>query len=378
KSVESLAIGLFREFYSKNPIGISDIPKREFGFGNFETKIARRHMAFKNEEELRRYITANVPAYISTSSALYENPAGRPMENKGWQGSELVFDLDATDLHLACQKRHGNSWVCENCLHEVKMEVFKLVEQFLVPDFGFSLNDISVNFSGNRGYHVHVKSEAVMMLDGRARKEISDYITGSGMKLESFFPTIGKRGARLIGPKPNDPGWGGKIARNVINTLNAGPTSIMALGVPQPIAKRLYANKASVILGITTGNWDKVNIPKKEDFWKNVAGSISVRQSDSIDKNVTNDPQHLLRAAGTLHGGSGLVSKAVPSFKALSTFDPMKECIAFPKGEIFVVANTKEKLLMNGMEYGPYENKRVSLPSYAAIYLLLKRMALLP
>ncbi len=378
KATEDLASNLFRDFYSKNEVEVTDVPKREFGFGNFETKIAKRHIAFNNKESLKRYIVANAPAFVSASSALYENPSGRPMENKGWLGSELVFDLDATDLHLSCQARHGHSWVCENCLHEVKKEVFKLIEDFLIPDFGFSEKELRINFSGNRGYHVHVKAENVMELDGNARKEISDYISGQGINIERFFPTMDKKAMRLEGPKPNDLGWGGRMARGMVNALNAGVESLVALGIDRPLARKLYRNKASVMLGITTGNWDKVSIPKKAEFWTNVIAGMTVKQSDSIDKNVTNDPHHLLRAAGTLHGDTALASKMVGSLGALETFDPMKECIAFKGGEIMVVANTKEKLVMNGMEFGPYENKRVALPTYAALYLLLKRVATLP
>jgi len=33
---------------------------------------------------------------------------------------------------------------------------------------------------------------------------------------------------------------------------------------------------------------------------------------------------------------------------------------------------------MNGMEYGPFENKKAVLPNYAAMYLLLKGVAKLP
>ncbi len=377
-SVKSLATSMFREFYSKHPVAIGNLTKREFGFGSFDKKIAKRHIAFNNMESLNRYIQANPPAFISASPAFYENPSGRPMDAKGWLGSELVFDLDASDLRLECQKRHGTSWVCENCLHAVKMEAFKLIEEFLIPDLGFSNKDMHINFSGNRGYHIIIDTDWVLGLDASARSEISDYVTGNGLKPESVFPTIMDKKARLQGPKPNDPGWGGKIARSLITTLNRGIPALQELGISKPMAKKMYLNKPSIILGITTGNWDKISIDKKDEFWKKVMESVAIKQSDSIDSNVTKNPQHLLGMADTIHGGTGLISKSVQSINALEKFDPMKDSIAFEKGETLIVANNKETLTMMGKQYGPFENKRVLLPNYAAMYLLLKGVARLP
>ena len=51
----------------------------------------------------------------------------------------------------------------------------------LENDFGFSLDELHVFFSGHRGYHVHVEEESVRSLDAMARKEIVDYVTGLGL-----------------------------------------------------------------------------------------------------------------------------------------------------------------------------------------------------
>jgi DNA primase small subunit len=114
------------------------IERREFGFGDFERKIAYRHMAFRDWKALKTYLTNDAPPFVSVSSAHYQHPDGRPMENKGRIGAELVFDLDANDLNLPCAKVHGSSWVCDKCLDAVKAETHKLIEDFLMSDFGFS------------------------------------------------------------------------------------------------------------------------------------------------------------------------------------------------------------------------------------------------
>ena len=370
------AVGLFRSYYQRAEIDVLEIGKREFGFGVFEARAAYiRHMSFASNGDLKRYLVSNVPASVHHSSSFYERPSARPMENKGWLGAELVFDLDATDMRLLCQKEHGTSWVCENCLGSVKAEAIKLIEEFLIPDFGFSENEININFSGNRGYHIHVRSKELLKLDSNARKGMSEYVTGTGLSISTFFPTINQRGMRLEGPKPADFGWGGKIARGMINALNGGEQPLRELGIESADAKRLVKNRASVILGISVGNWDKVRIAKKEQFWSSVVNSMTVKQSDSIDRNVTSDIHHMIRVPNTIHSGTGLLSKQLKSVKDLPNFNPMKEAIAFKEGTTKIRTKKVRAFSMNGTELGPFENLDVELPTYAALYLILKGVA---
>jgi DNA primase catalytic subunit len=150
-------------------------------------------------------------------------------------------------------------------------------------------------------------------MDSDERKAISDYISANGIEMQSFFPTLGMKGKKLEGPKPADYGWGGKLARGVINALNTGVGELTSLGIDRPTANLLFKKRAEVILGITTGNWDKVSIPKKAEFWAKMLSSIAVRQSDSIDKNVSTDVHKLLRLPGTIHGDTGLIAKRLKS-----------------------------------------------------------------
>ncbi len=368
---------LIREYYEKVPIDIERLNEREFGFGSYETKINTRHHAFNNKEQLKEYLVANAPPFVSCSPSFYEKPAARPMEKKIWKGAELVFDLDSTDLNLACQKVHGSSWVCDNCFNAVKDETLKLIEDFLIPDFGFSESELKLSFSGNRGYHIHVVSDAVMELNSKERKEMSDYISGNNINIESFFPNINVRGKRLDGPKPSDYGWGGKIARSVISALNSGESALEEFGIEKKEARKLIKNKTNVTFGITTGNWDKVKIPKKAEFWNNVIKNLTIKQGDSIDKNVTNDTSHILRMPNTLHGDTGLIARKISSISRLEKFDPMKDAVAFSSKPVKIHAINSPELSMKGKTYGPYKNEDVEIEMYAAIYLMLKRVAVL-
>jgi DNA primase small subunit len=370
--------GLLKQYYARaTDIAPRNIARREFGFGDFEKKIAFRHYAFRDESDLKSYLARNAPAFVSYSGAEYQKPDGRPMESKGLLGSELVFDLDSSDIKLECKKEHGDGWICQKCLDAVKGQTIRLIEDFLIPDFGFSAKEMDINFSGNRGYHVHIASDTVYPLDSDARKAIANYIAGKGIEISTFFPAIGVRGVRLDGPKPTDAGWGGKLANVVIAALNKGPEMLTELGIEKRYANILYKNRVEVILGITTGNWDKVRIPNKAQFWSNVLGSIAIAQSSSIDRNVTSDTYHLIRLPGTIHGDTGLAAKKIGSLSALHDFDPMKEAIAFRGSTVRIATQKVPGFSMGGAQLGPYDNEKPELPVYAATYLILKRLATL-
>ncbi len=383
--IADISNNLFTSYYKSvdaDEIAPKMTERREFGFGDYEKKIAFRHIAFKNASELKRYFVEKHPPFASYSSAMYERPDARPMEAKVWLGSELIFDLDATDMHLKCQELHGRSWVCKNCLNSVKDETIRLVEDFLVPDFGFSKGEISINFSGNRGYHVHVDNDKVMQLDSRQRRQITEYIAGIGINPDRFFSfeDIGRGRKTLIGPKPTDGGWAGKFAKGVISTVTSRDGSrseltLTDLGVDKTTAKKLYSNNAEIALGISLGTWDKVSIPRKKEFWASVINKMAIEQSDSIDKNVTNDTHHLLRIPNTIHGDTGLVGMKV-SMSGIQDFDPMKDAIAFKRGTIKLKIEQCPQLVMNGELFGPFENTEEELPTYVALYIMLKRLGI--
>lgn len=372
--VISLFKSHLKDYYSKSDDFVpSAVEKREFGFGDFEKKIAFRHAAFKSGSELKRYLVDNSPPFVSCSSAEYERPDGRPMEAKGWLGSELIFDLDASDLHLPCQKQHDRSWVCQNCLDSVKEETTRLVEDFLVPDFGFFEKDIKINFSGNRGYHVHVTDNGAFTLDSKARRQISEYITGTGLDAQKFFEikTVKKT---LFGPQPDSNGWGGKFAKGMITALNS-EQELRELGIDAKTAKQLVDKKEEVKLGISLGVWDKVKIPKKAEFWTGVVRRMAIQQSDSIDRNVTNDTGHLLRLPNTIHGDTGLLGRSIGSVKQLQSFDPMKDAVVLSGNPLRIHVEKAPQFSIGGESFGPYDNKSVELPLHAALYLLLKKSA---
>ncbi len=336
--------GLFSDYYSglDKPPPVSELHRREFGFGSFSKKIVVRHRAFRDQKELDEYLKREAPAHVSHSTARYEFPAAEDMTEKVWLGSDLVFDIDIGDLNLKHQ--HESGWICEECFTALKEEAYKLID-FLGDDFGFAKDELLVNFSGSRGYHVRIKNEKVLTLDSKARKEICSYLS-LDMNLNEL---IVEHEGMILGPRPDQHGLKGRIAKTVINR----------------IANSEMKNREWVIKQIGEGNWGAFprgyGLKKVIEYIRDAAVRIPV------DSRVTTDLTHLIRMADTLHGGSSLLAKTVSN---LDRFNPLSDCFVFNdmETEVEFVMKTPE-LVAKEQTFGPFEKGRARLPRYLAAYL---------
>ncbi len=398
----------FAEYYASAAAVLSPpsgFLHREFGFIPFTGKIMIRHKGFRAPDDLRAFLTSLIPAHAYYSAAYYDDPEA-PMAKKGWRGSDLIFDIDSDHLPAACTRLHdywicedcatgttqsthgacphcGGSrlraefWLCDTCLALAKAEALKLLD-FLMDDFGVLDQDIQTCFSGHRGYHVHVASEGVQALDQGARKEITDYLLGTGLSLTSHgLPQTPRTAAgRTTGPTLTDAGWRGRIAKGVYDVLLSATLQQLVdhAGLSKAIAGRVIANRdrlladegASRLWGAVPGVGPKT--------WEALALTGVQRQAALIDPVVTMDVHRLIRLPRSLHGKTGLQVVPLP-VSALEKFDPLQEAVAFPKGRVDVyVADAPAFRLGNGV-YGPYRRERVELPMAAGIYLLCKRAA---
>ncbi|VVC71923.1 DNA primase small subunit PriS [uncultured archaeon] len=384
---EEFMRSLFQSYYARlqpGDLAPKSVEAREFGLGSWVKKIESRHFSFKSAQDLKSYLVRNTPFFISYSTAYYEFPDRRPMPKKNWLGADLVFDLDADHLKLECLEKgeHEKGWVCEKCLSLVRSETVKLIEEFLIPDFGFSESEVSVNFSGNRGYHVHIRSPEVLGMSGWARKEAADYIAGIGLDAESIFST--NAAGKMSGPTTQSAGWQGKIARRFASLLSAG--KLEAAGVEHAVARRLEKNSAKVLEGIARGNWDTVNLtkPEKARLSQAVVGSAGVciegfgEAGGEVDAGVTFDVSKLIRLPNSLHGETGLSAKSISGVSALAQFDPMRDAVVFGNSPVKVKCGRVPKFAVGGIEFGPYSGgEETELPENAAAYLLCKRKAVL-
>lgn len=187
----------------------------------------RRHKSFSSEGEAIEYLRGMVPAHVYHSAAYYQFPGAGTMKEKKWEGADLIFDLDADHLP---QKARSYAEMLAN----VKSETSKLLD-FLLDDFGFGEDTIRVAFSGGRGYHIHVHDPRVLTLESPQRREIVDYLSGTGLTLDFLFipakhtiHDMGKfrkpelessRRISSFDDVPGGYGWGKRISRYIIHFL---------------------------------------------------------------------------------------------------------------------------------------------------------------
>ena len=89
-----LAAQFHRYYDTRKPTLPDRFGRREFGFMFWTAGIVQRHLGFSREEELHKFLSSRVPAHVYYSSAYYETPSAPTMEEKGWLGADLIFDLD--------------------------------------------------------------------------------------------------------------------------------------------------------------------------------------------------------------------------------------------------------------------------------------------
>jgi len=396
----------FADYYKQNSTSIlppSSLERREFGFLLLEKKVMLRHKGFIDVDGLRSSLCTIVPSDVYYSSAYYERPE-EAMKAKGWLGADLIFDIDADHIPTPCATVHdfwvctgcgasgrgvspqkctfcggikfkAKTWPCEVCLEAAKAEAIKLID-VLTEDFGFSSEVLTVAFSGHRGYHVHVESEAVQGLDSLGRKEIVDYVMGIGLDAE--FHGLGKSatsGRRVSGPDLNDRGWRGRVAKGTYDfLLTASKEDLMKIGLKTQHVNPLIKHREAILESWNLkGPWGVVKGISPET-WKNIAQYGVEKQSVKIDTVVTPDINRLIRLSNSLHGKTGLKKIEFP-ITDIEDFDPLKSAVAFKTGEVTVLVSEAPQFRVEDEIYGPFERQKVELPTAVALMLLCEGVA---
>ncbi|MHC1636178.1 MAG: DNA primase catalytic subunit PriS [Candidatus Methanospirareceae archaeon] len=371
----------FREYYKRARIKLpEDFYMREWGFilidDNFPDKtVMIRHKAFNSAKQLINYLRENAPAHVYFSSALYNFPAA-PMDKKGWLGADLIFDLDADHI---VEEGDLRKYSYEKILGVVKEETEKLID-FLITDFGFSEDEIEVVFSGSRGYHIHISSERVRKLGSRERREIVDYVMGTGLEVERFLVEGEGGDLRILALE----GWGKRLFTGLINSFyeitrmeEAKAIELLrdmeGIGEKRAKEKLRVARSEAMTERIKSGKLSQIpGLPRA--VWEEVIRKIAVRGSKS-DAPVTADIKRLIRMPTSLHAKTGLEVKPL-KVEELKDFDPLEDAVVFADNKyVKVVAHSSAGIRMKGVEYKIEEGEEVSLPEHVALYFICRGVA---
>jgi DNA primase small subunit len=383
--------------------------RREFGFLLFREKVMVRHKAFQDIPALGATIINLGPSDIYYSTAYYEHPDMNIMVQKGWKGSDLVFDIDADHFDTPCKKKHDmwtclsckengkgrkpakcpkcgyekleeKAWLCDVCLDAAKDEMFKLFD-FLTADFGVQLHDMHLFFSGHRGYHLHISSEDLISLTEMQRKKVVDYVVGLGFDaaMQGLYKDfLGGRSPVIVGPQYTDPGWRGRLAKGVYKIMtefdegqltDAGFTKKAALQIVKERPKIRVDWSKSIRWSALQDRWKIDDVAWKKIIEKALLVSLPAK----IDTVVTTDIHRLIRMANTLNGKTGFKASAIAIDK-LKAFDPFTDPIVF-EGTLKVAVKNAPEFRIRNERFGPYKNETVEIPAAAAILLVAKDVA---
>ena len=376
----------FHSYYKSFPSYLPDrFSRREFAFIFYGGHGMMRHIGFQRKNQFTHFLKNKAPAHAYYSTAYYKKPDAATMKEKEWMGAELIFDLDADHLPNADLIPY------EKQLRLVKDEFYKLVDDFLLNDFGFDESHLELYFSGGRGYHCHVKDPRIFQLNSGERREIVDYIIGRDLRdelvlhKESMGTTQIKgktvsTGTTLKMPSPDEPGWRGRISRGLIDILDDIITSDKPLeklkeyGVSKQTAEKLLNDLSEErIKRIKQGQLDQTTTIRRF-FLNNALRKTAVSYaSGETDEPVTCDVKRLIRLPFSLHGKTGLQVTPV-SLDELKTFDPLSDTVVFSNDPINIDMKTSLSLTMKKEQFQLKQGIN-EVPTFVAVLLIGKKLA---
>jgi DNA primase small subunit len=368
--------GRFGDYYRRaSPALPPDANLREWGHipwtpGSGTTML--RHQSLYDLGDVDTFFADNAPRHAYFSAARYDDPGASTMSQKGWRSADLVFDLDAD--HLPGVDPETTAY--PDMLAECKDALLRLLD-FLDDDFAF--DDLTVVFSGGRGYHVHVRDESVRELDGDARREVVDYVRAIDLDTEGLIRTVSERGTtkRVL---RTEGGWGARVHAALVEYADDlrdmdeddARERLMELeGIGDGRAETILGAFERNPTAVREGNVEAGG-PGVRRLVSALAARVTATDTAPIDEPVTTDTRRLIRLPGTLHGGSGLVVTPIERGE-LADFDPLRDAVPdrFVGREIRIETEVDRTVELNG-ERVRVEPGTNAVPEHAGIFLMAR------
>lgn len=395
-STKNFINGQFQRYYAANQLQLpSDHTHREWAV--ITEGGMRRHLGFGTAGEINDYIKAMHPAHVYHSVAYYDYPSAPTMQEKGWKGADLIFDLDADHLGLELNSTR-------QMLDAVKESTRLLVDDFLLDELGVAEKDLSIVFSGNRGYHVHISDPRMQRLESPERREIVDYVTGVGMDMKAVLTQLNtqeKVGMVWYIRGFENGGWKRRIGHYLHDRLEviAGmeekdiiksfadyvvldeewKPKLDEEGETKPLVTRGKAARLLEYASHVENRKAVLNEGKMmfgntglhaivEQMLVNDYDYICVHYGCGIDAPVTADIKRLIRVPGSLHGKSGLRVMSLTR-KEFEEFDPLRDAVYFSDESVKARVLHPVEVELKGKRY-KLSAGTGNVPLYLAVYLM--------
>lgn len=410
---------LFKAYYENKqeqiPL-ISSFKRREFAFIPWNKSIMIRHIGFENPGNFKQYLIQKIPRHVYSSGALYQDPNSSTMDTKGFEGCDLIFDIDVDHFYTPCKEDHDLwkckecgmmgrgmadkcdkcdskkieklAWICDRCLDSAKQEIFKLLYDFLFPDFGIKEQEIKIAFSGHRGYHLKIENEKMRTLSGDQRRELVDYVRGQNLSFEILGLT--KVSQNIFGLNRANKGWSRKILQKIKDLLSQPNEKIVdkmiSFGIMENAIENFLKSKEGFLQTLLD---NKTNLWNISGFamtrWKKFLRGIVDEIGAEIDEPVTIDIHRLIRYPGSLHGKTGFKVQEL-ALSELESFNPLDESNETLNPIVFESSTNSQNVKITydevpltkikGKSYGPYlKDDVLEVPNHIAVFLICKGVA---
>ncbi|WP_436931202.1 DNA primase small subunit PriS [Halosimplex halobium] len=371
--------GRFGDHYRRTDLSPPpEANEREWGYvpwtdGPGETMV--RHRSLLDMGNLDDFLARERPKHVYFSAGRYESPGASSMGEKTWRSSDLVFDLDADHLPSVTLGEDSYAEMLAKC-----QDALRRLLDFLDDDFGFE--DMTVVFSGGRGYHVHVRDETVQELGSDARREIVDYVRGIGLDQE-YVQTSEMRGGVSRRVVRTEGGWGRRVHEHLLAFVDdllamddeAAKARLQELdGIGEGRAETVYGALENNAEALEAGNVELGGVGLRTLLDAFVAEVVE-RQNAPIDEPVTTDVNRLIRLPGSLHGGSALAVRRIDRAD-LDAFDPLVDAVpeTFVGHEISVEVTDPGTVELRGDTFN-LQAGECSVPEYLGAFLMARGRA---
>ena len=358
--------------------------EREWGFipwtdGPGETMV--RHRSLLDLGEIEDFLGRRKPRHVYFSAGRYDEPSASTMSDKGWRSSDLVFDLDADHLPSVVLGEDSYAEMLAKC----KDALLRLLD-FLEDDFGFE--DLTVVFSGGRGYHVHVRDERIRHLERDARREVVDYVRGIGLEFdelvdeESVAGTAGRSSPAQKRTLSTEGGWSARAHRHMLAVVD----DLLAMEEADALEQLqeydgIGEGKATAALNAARSNYEQLeagNIDVHPAFYqlaKILLHEVVAADNAPIDEPVTTDTNRLIRLPGSLHGGSGLEVQRIDR-EDIDAFDPLVDPVpeTFRGHDITVEVTDGGLVELDGDSF-TLEAGNQTVPEHVGVFLMARGRA---
>ena len=370
--------GRFGDYYRRQAIEPPpEADRREWGYVPWTERPGEtyvRHNSLLDLGDIDDFLARERPKHVYFSAGRYDDPSASTMEEKGWQRSDLIFDLDADHLPSTSP---DDSYA--EMLAACKDALRRLLD-FLEDDFAFE--DLTVVFSGSRGYHVHVRDGTVQQLESDARREIVDYVRGIGLDPE-LVETTEMRGGVTRRALETEGGWGRRVHGHLLDYVD----DLMAMAEDEAKVRLqeldgIGEERASTVYGALENNAEALEAGNIElggvglrTLLDGFVSEVVERQNAPIDEPVSTDVNRLIRLPGSLHGGSALEVQRIDP-PDLDDFDPLVDAVpeTFVGHEIRIDVTGPGPVELYGDSFN-LEAGESSVPEYLGAFLMARGRA---